>query len=66
MTQQQKQRLSPDVGSRAFKSLHYFELAYPPRDIRKPDTRSHLDDVFQIQEEEESIAWPLTRLKKTN
>ena len=56
MGQQRGPHVSRDVSSRAFKSLHYFELAYPPRDIRKPDPRTHMEDVFLIQEEEESVA----------
>ena len=55
MGHQRSQHLSRDVCSRAFKSLHYFELARPPHNMRRPDARSHIDDVFEMSEEDESV-----------
>ena len=57
---------SSDAGAHAFQSLRYFELGEPPDDVTKPNPRDHIDDVFLIQEEEESDldAWNLFNIQK--
>ncbi|XP_076818537.1 cilia- and flagella-associated protein 337-like isoform X2 [Clavelina lepadiformis] len=54
VARQRMLQTSSDAGAHAFQSLRYFELGEPPDDVTKPNPRDHIDDVFLIQEEEES------------